>query len=104
MLYYGCPNCTRKVEQANTGAFCNSCAMKVVAIPYYFIHAEIEDIASKVIIGFTRDQATELMGLSAAKCADMKEGVTSEEFDHYLHSHVLFQEFHVTVKYKEEKY
>ncbi|TNV82512.1 hypothetical protein FGO68_gene2808 [Halteria grandinella] len=108
IAYMGCPKCLKKVtDNRLTGFYCNHCNQIIKEKYFYFIHAIFEDFTDKVIIGFSREQAFDLLGGIDASTfmTEIRRGFRNDnDFDDWLMENILYKTIKVLVKAKQETY
>lgn len=73
----------------------------------YFIHAVFQDLSDKLMIGFSREQAQELMqGLDAHTFMTKTRRTfkSEQDYDEWLLKNILFKPLRILVKAKSEQF
>eukprot|EP00347_Sterkiella_histriomuscorum_P022069 403331791 len=108
IAYLGCPICFKKVtDNRLTGFYCTNCLKIIKEKHHYFIHAIFQDFTGKVLIGFSREQAEQLMNNIDASTYMTKIRKTFRQecdFEGWLNENVYFKTFKILVKAKSEQF
>ncbi len=95
MTYQACPDCFTKLSPDN---ICRKCSSSKSEFHTYFFRINFQDGSDILQIGFARGAAETLMEIPANDFVKLKDK------QRYVKENVLFREFKVALKTKEETF